>query len=373
MIHVVLDTNIYRNNPSRNNLNFKAIERLANSNLVKLHIPYVVEREFQTQQREIYSQDLSKVLSGLSALTRKQLSIDILRKLNSLKDELDAESNHILSDAEDQLVQWSENIGANRYPLCLDQAHTALEAYFQGSPPLITAKVREDIPDSFIVQAINKLHANNGLMHVVAGDKKVRASFSDIETIVTHESLSEFIESDVVQNELKDLDLLDNIEVINSAIQNYENDFGEISYKIDHDIGEEIIWGMIGDSSIHDDNNEATINGYYEAEDIELDFTELAYYGNGQFGIPFGLRIMVSAVYYIFKSEYYSMDASREPVPSVTDHNDHYFEAEDDFDVVVNGMASISIDRDNIDFDEFSECVDDASIGIDSVESIVLS
>jgi len=61
LIHIVLDTNIYRNNPGRNNLNFQAIEKLANAGWLKLHVPYVVEREFQTQQREIYSRDLEKI------------------------------------------------------------------------------------------------------------------------------------------------------------------------------------------------------------------------------------------------------------------------------------------------------------------------
>lgn len=166
MINVILDTNIYRNNPSRDNLNFKAIEKLANAGWLKLHIPYVVEREFQTQQREIYSKDLEKAKSGLSGLLRKQLSPDVFAKLNLLKTQLDAESKNILSDAEEQFVEWAESIDANRLPLCLVQAHTALEAYFHGLPPLKEPKIRDDIPDSFIVQAINKLYTENGVIYL---------------------------------------------------------------------------------------------------------------------------------------------------------------------------------------------------------------
>ena len=85
MIHIVLDTNIYRHNPSRDNLNFKAVEKLAAARWLKLHIPYVVEREFQTQQRKIYSKDLEKAKSGLSGLLRKQLSPEVLEELNCIK------------------------------------------------------------------------------------------------------------------------------------------------------------------------------------------------------------------------------------------------------------------------------------------------
>lgn len=369
MIHIVLDTNIYRNNPGRNNLNFQAIEKLANAGWAKLHIPYVVEREFQTQQREIYSKDLEKAQSGLSGLSRKQLSPDVLAKIQLLKNQLDAESENILLDAEKQIVDWAESIDANRYPLCLDQARTALEAYFHGFPPLKAPKIRDDIPDSFVVQAINKLCLENGDIHVVAGDKKIRDAFSERKTVTVYKDLSDFIESEIIQNELKDIDLFDNIEEIKLALQAYEDECGEISTRISNDVGEAIVGNTISDPSIPDDNNEATIDGYDDAEDIEFDFTELAYYGNGQFGFPFNLKIIVSATYYIFKADYYCMDDA----PSVTDHNDHYFEAEDEFEVMVTGTVSISIDRDKINMDEFSECIDQDSIAIDEVQSIDLS
>jgi hypothetical protein len=202
LIHVVLDTNIYRSHPSRNNLSFQALEKLANAGWVKLYIPYVIEREFQTQQREIYSKDLAKVQAGLSGLIRKPLSPGLLDKLNFLKSQLDIESENILSDAEKQFVQWAESIDANRYPLCIDQTRAAFEAYFQGFPPFKEPKIREDIPDSFIVQAIKKLCTDIEELHVVVGDKKIIDTFSDSKTVTVYKDLSEFIESKIIQNEL---------------------------------------------------------------------------------------------------------------------------------------------------------------------------
>jgi len=293
----------------------------------------------------------------------------MLEKINLLKAQLCAESDNILLDAEKQLVDWAESINANRYPLCLDQAQTALEAYFQGLPPLKAPKIRDDIPDSFVVQAITKIYHENGDLHLVAGDQKIRDAFSESKTITVYKELSDFIESEIIQNELKDIDLLDNIEAIKLAIKAYEDEYGEISTSISNDIGEAILYKTICDPSIQDDNHEATIDGYYDAEDIAFDFAELTYYGNGQFGFPFSLKIIVCATYYIFKADYYCM----EDAPSVTDHNDHYFEAEKEFEVMVTGTVSISIDRNKINMDEFSKCVDQDSIAIDEVQSIELS
>lgn len=372
LIHVVLDTNIYRNNPSRDNLHFKALEKLSKAGVIRLHIPYVVMREFQTQQREIYSKDLMKAISGLSGLSRKLLDADILDKLKALKNELDNESENILSNAENQITHWANDIEANLYPLCLDQTNAALEAYFQGSPPLKSIKAREDIPDSFIVQSIYKLNGENNGIHVVAGDGKVRDAFINEDTINTYDSLSGLIETELIQNELKDIDLIDNIGPIVEAIQQHENEESEILSFICNNIGEAIVWKTFTDQSIPDDNNEATINSYCEAEDIELDFSEIGYYGNGQFGIPFSLKIVVLATYYIFKSDFYCMDSDKEHVPSVTDHNDHYFEAEDEFELNVYGLVSITVDRDNINLKEFSQSIVEDSVKIDEITDIEL-
>lgn len=372
MIHVVLDTNIYRSNPSRDNLHFKALERLSKGGVLKLHIPYVVMREFQTQQREVYSKDLLKTVSGLSGLSRKQLDKTILDKLNDIKSVLEKESEGILSSAEGQISDWADSIGANIHQLCMDQTNAALEAYFQGTPPLKSVKNRDDIPDSFIVQSIYKLSSETKEVHVVAGDGKVRDAFSNDNSITTYENLPNFIESDHIQNELKDLDLIENIGPTVDAIEQYENDNKEIMNFISNSIGEAIIWKTFSDPSIPDDNNEATVNSYGEGEDVELDFDEIGYYGNGQFGIPFNVKIIVLADYYIFKPDYYGMDPEREHVPSVTDHNKHYFEAEEEFELCVSGLVSIAVDRDNMNFDDFSESIVEESFEIDEITDIEL-
>lgn len=370
MIHVVIDTNIYRQNPGRNNLGFSAIEKMAKVGLIKLHIPYMIEREFQAQQRKIYSDDLVKISSGLTGLSRKQLSQSISERINLIKAEFDREAEGILADAEDQFVQWAESIGARRYPLCLEQAQNALEAYFKGQPPLKSVKVRDDIPDSFVVQAIYKLLAENGELYLIVEDKKIIDTFTSNESIVVYATLQQFIESNLIQNQLKEADLLVNIEMIKQAIQDYETDSSEISQRVSDSIGDQIYAHKIGNDDTSDFENELTIYGWDEpdAEDIKFDFTELTYYGNGYFGLPFTVNMLVMATFYIFKSDYYTMDGH----PHVTDFNDHYFEAEEEVHVMINGIASILIDKDNINMEDFKSCIYEEHIGVDEISDIEL-
>ncbi|HDZ3764040.1 TPA: hypothetical protein RSW74_003472, partial [Vibrio cholerae] len=197
---------------------------------------------------------------------------------------------------------------------------------------------------------------------------KVKNAFSDNDKVDCYEQLSDFIKTLPVQDKLKDIDLIADLPAIFKAINEFEENEAELQSRISRAIGDYIIGSVITDSTIPDDNNEATISSFGEVEDIELELDNLLYYGSGSVGIPFQLEIDVYAYFYIFKADYYAMGYRL----SVSDHNDHYFEAEDEFRVTVRGIATVKFDRDNLDFDDFSNSLDLESLIIDSVESIDL-
>jgi len=372
LIHVLIDTSIYRQNPKRDSLNFRAIEKLADANWLKIHIPYIVEREFQTQQREIYSKDLSNAINGLNGLARKQLSLEYSETIQRITEELESKQELILDDAERQFTEWGKKINANRFPLCIEQTNEALESYFRGKPPFKNIKSRNDIPDGFIVQSVLKIcNEVETQIHFVAHDKKLREAFNENDKIKTYQKLSDFVETSLVQQELKDLDFLDDLDEITKSLIAFENEHHEIHNAISSEIGEALIGKNIHDDSIYDDENSAIINGYYDAEDIEINFDDINYYGSGHIGMSFSLKILVSADFYIFKSDYHAMvDYDMKPRPSVTDHNDHYYEAEDEFELVVEGVVSLVIDPENIVLEDLSKSIEDVSIKIDEINNI---
>ena len=329
----------------------------------------MVEREFQTQQRKIYNDALRKVISGLSNLTKKNIPVKLLKKLSIYQKEIKEIENEILESAESEVADWFIKIDATRIPLCLDQANEALEAYFQGTPPLKNAKIRDDIPDSFIARAIEKIQPDCNELHIIVGDTALRNSFSSSPSIITYKNLAEFVESDLIQDALLEADLLDNYEEIIVAIKSFEDENKVLQYHIANSVGEKIVWKTIYGETIPDDNNEATINMYDEPENIELDFEEAFYFGDGQFGIPFSLKMGVQAYYYIFKSDYFSMQNP----PSVSDHNDHYYEAEGDFEVRVEGIAELSIDKKNVNIEEIEESIDIETVQISKITKMELS
>jgi hypothetical protein len=129
-----------------------------------------------------------------------------------------------------------------------------------------------------------------------------------------------------------------------------------------------LMWKKIGSYTIPDDNHEATISSYSDSEEVELDYGEAAYFGAGEFGIPFTVTLWVSGFYYLFKSDIYRSEGRD---VSLTDHNDHYYEAEEQFEIQVVGLVKVICDRDELDPTGIDQAI--TSITIDSIEQIRLA
>lgn len=364
---VVLDTNIYRSNPRRDNLPFSALSRLCKADVVQLFVPYIVLREFQTQQSTQGKKQLAALVSAARSLGNQPgTPEDLSPQLAQLIDQLTAREAEIASGTEEYFLGWIKDNKANVVDLSASQAQSAMEAYFVGDTPLKEPKVRNDIPDALIFQAVRELAASP--LTFVCEDEKLRNACASIAGVTVFSSLPAFIESAGVQDEIKELDVIQKIGPIVDAMEKFEEETLEFTSTVRNKVGEALMWKKIESRSIPDDNHEATISGYSEPEDIELDFDEAAYFGGGEFGIPFRATLQVEGFYYLFKGDVYRAEDRR---VSLSDHNDHYYEAEETFEVVVEGLVKVTCDRDAIDLDEIDAAM--TSIEIDSLGPVRLA
>lgn len=347
-----------------------ALERLAKTGLVQLHLPYVVEREFQTQQVTQYKKEIDAAIGGLESLVKKGLEPEQLTTVQGMLDTLKAIAPTVLADVEQALPNWVTGIGGFRHPITESQANRAMAAYFLGAAPLKAPKVRDDIPDSFIFQVIADLAKTTSPLVVIAEDEKIAQASESLEGVSVHRTLIGFIESAPIQAELLDLDIVKNLTSIRDVIESYEMKEGQITRLLERKGGSALVWKKVHSRSIPDDNHEATITGYYDPEEIELDFAELSYYGYGEFGLPFTYLATVSITYYIYKSDYFTLDDEKQP--SVSDHNDHYYEAEEERQVVASGVIKLSFDPTDLKSLSSENIDEHISIEIDSIDEVTL-
>jgi hypothetical protein len=364
---LILDTNIYRKNPRRDNLPFSALSRLCKAAVVQLYVPYVVLREFQTQQSIQCRKHLAAVVSATRSLDGVPgAPEDLSPQLGQLVGQLTAREAEIASATEKYFLDWVKDNKAVVVDLSADQARAAIEAYFIGDAPLKAPKVRDDIPDSLIFQAVRELASSP--VTVICEDGNLRIACAAIANVTVFSSLAEFIESAGVQDEIKELDVIQKIGPIVDALEKLEEETSEFTAMVRGKIGEALMWKKIEAHSIPDDNHEASISGYSDPEDIELNFGEAAYFGGGEFGIPFSATLQVTGIYYLFKGDVY---LAEERDVRLSDHNDHYYEAEESFEVVVEGLVKVICNRDAIDPNEIDSAITD--VAIDSLGPVRLA
>ena len=348
MINVVIDTNVYKEN--RNNTYFDILSSLGRNGFIQLYIPYIVHREIQTQDRDAISKNIDQVISSLSAFKKRKLSHDLISKLDEVLITIENEKYSLIDNSENEITKWAKSINAILYPLTIDQTNHAMEAYFQGKSPLISPKNRKDIPDSFIVQAINCLNDENGKINVISNDKKVIDSFTDSEEIKTFSKLTDFINSDEVNDVLPDSILRDSIYDIYYILSEYENSNHQISVQLESQIDDFVQGHYINEFKYDDFEIEMLIEESSNVNNIGFNFDESSYFDDGIISIPFNLELDVGVNYPVLKTE-----ISANPIDnysSLKDLNNHYLLVEKSFRAYVFGYVSIQFEKNKITIDD---------------------
>lgn len=366
--NVLVDTNIYRQSPRRADLPFRALERLCQAGVAKLHLPYIVEREFQTQQVALHAKDLDAAVGAIDSLLKRGLSEGNANRLDAIRAEIAALAPGIKEEAEGSLGAWADNINVERHPITEEAANNAMEAYFRGDPPLVEAKTRADIPDSFIFQVIRSLSQSEIPLIVNCADGKLADAATGLPNVTVFRTLADFVASPNVQADILELDVVDNLPDVAGVVEAYEKETNALSNEVENSGGKKLVWEKIHSHTIPDDNHEATITSYWDPEDVEFDFVDLSYFGAGKFGLPFTCTARVQGTYYIFKSDWYAMEKHI----SVTDHNDHYFEAEEEFEIRVSGTLRVEIAPADVASITAENFEDHATWEIDSIDKIEL-
>ena len=355
MIHIAIDTSSIENNKSVNDANYKALQRLVNSNEITIHIPYIVKKEIESQEKEYYLTKYKQLQKSLRQFNRVQKPPELYKKFNEIKNEVDQIEDTILSDAERFSNSWVNGLNSKIWELNTAQSISAWDAYFNGTAPLTLKKVRDDIPDSFICSAIKEIKDAVTNLIVLANDIKVYDTFKDMPNVEVHKTIRDFINSKKTQEILEDLDTITGKNIVQSKLANlvdfikkYEATTSLMEYFLQSKVGEEIVDSNIYDIPLsNDEDGEASITSYNDGENVKIDLDNPIHYGDNQIGYNFELEVEVLVDYFVNKSDYYSELYTGKHLASnisVEDWNDYVLHAESDIIIKVTGTVSITID-----------------------------
>ncbi|MBA3913772.1 MAG: DUF4935 domain-containing protein, partial [Acidobacteriales bacterium] len=303
MLHVIIDTSIYRQDPRREKSAFRALTRLCKGKKVKLHVPEFVRREFVSQQQQLIEKDILAAKKGAESMIKKSPEGAIAEHANVILAEVESSFEMAWEWADNEFESWLKQCEAVEHEMTLEHVKQMTEDYFDGKPPFSSVKERKDMPDSIIFQAIRDLAGENEKLYVVVNDGALLKASTAIKNISGFPTLDAFIETAECQEALEELDsetLTNNIARAKAMIIADEE---ELKKTLFSELESELHGKTVTSRSIPDDNNEGTIYGVHELNDVTFDFAAREYYGEGEIGIPFEASVDCELNYAMFKSE----------------------------------------------------------------------
>lgn len=370
MIHVVLDTSIYREKPKLDSKEFSLLQDIASSKKVAIHVPYVVEREFTTFLEKEQKDKLKGVISAISSVLRFDPNGPISVQLKGLLDQVETELPALVEERSKELCRWLKKANANKYPLTRELAYNAMEAYFSGTPPLKVPKARNDIPDSFIFQAVLELHREYGKdLAVIVKDGNLASSIQDA-GIKCWSSLLEFLSSPLVQPLVAEQVISSNRKIVCQHVQTLaENSLAFIANTLEK--------ALLSDEQANQHSNkfpgetgDIHLSGIYTPHEIHID--DIEYLGGMIFLGKIVAKVELMYEFPIYKSDAFELNPEKF---SLSGLNDHYFEAETTDEFQLTARLEIEfppLEATHMDADELKSCLADPEITVSDIYNLVI-
>jgi|CXWL01.1.fsa_nt_gi hypothetical protein len=108
MIHVLLNTTVFRQDPQRKKASFHALSELGKSQRLSLHIPYIVQKEFIGYLQDEYLENLDQLKGSLAKLVRKNLPASITESLKQFQSKTKGFDKRVFAHLEKEFSTWTD-------------------------------------------------------------------------------------------------------------------------------------------------------------------------------------------------------------------------------------------------------------------------
>lgn len=404
-LRVVLDTNIFRNDPFRQSQGFKTLGHLCTTGKIELFLPEIVRREFETQLDADDTDALAKFKKAAADLLERPVPADIKAAIGDLIKNLEAKKEEVAQASAASFNAWTKEHKVKHIPLSGDHALAAMGAYFTAGKPFKVAKERKDLPDAMIYQSLLQLLAEGPLV-LVCSDGKLSEACGSVDGVTVHQSLKELIASEVVQalivqdeapkkatqeTEVQstatagswaeaevispaalDVQYLQTGQSIKAIIEGLKQlslkDSNALTSYVSSHGGESLATTTFNSPSIPGDDREAYIAMFGDLDEVEFEWEQAAYHGNSIYIVPFQATGYFNISYYVPKWDVEQIESRG---GSYHQHNDYVVEAEEEAELHVSGALRIVVAGDYQAGDELENAIEE--LEIDSVDSPMLA
>lgn len=325
MIHLVLDTTIFRNSPRLDSSEFKLLSYMAEKGCLVLHVPHVVEREQSSHLEQEQGRKLTDAIKNISRALTFEEHGPKSKALNNSLEEFKANLDELITERCAAFTGWLDKYNAVRHPITIEQSQRALDAYFNGHPPLKQPKVRKDIPDSFIFQQILDLkNTYQSQLGIVVEDGALRSACENA-GIDCWVDLRKFITSPTAQKFLAQTVIEDNKAEIFNFVHSLANENVErILVALEKALLSDD-YAVLSGVSNPGDNNEIYLSSVNKPYAVKIE--DIEYLGGTVFMAYVRARAELLYHFPMFKFDALDLDEDKYHLSPL---NDHYFYVETD-------------------------------------------
>jgi hypothetical protein len=341
--------------------------------MVQLHLPVWVKQEFVSQQVSDLNQRLESISTDSKAILRRSDDEGLAAFAKSTQKKAHEHMQEVASLATAEFEAWLSSTKSIEHEVAPTHGQRVTDAYFAGTPPFTKAKERQDLPDNFIWQTIVDQAKRYGKLHVIANDGALYKAAENSTNMLAYKSLENFIQTPECQRALRSL----SDQAVAGNVDRASKLLRATSAKLT-DMVVSNLPGVLDGKDVHsrripDDNNEGMIIAVGEPEDITFDFDEVEYYGAGEVGLPFEASVECTLNYAIFIADYYTLSDDEQTRISISERNEHYFDAEEEYVVEAKGTLSIKLDAEQLEQEDLADedltdVISDADYAIEIAE-----
>lgn len=359
-MEVVLDTNVLFKDPYFKNTEMQQLISLTKKGIINLNIPDIVLNEFKTQRLDEYKKAYHEYESKLNMIKSKSISKKEIQSVEKGLQCFIESRDYLLKGLDYRINDFLKDTKAKVLSNTPDDLSKMLSMYFNGEVPFKNIKSKEDIPDCLIYLQIMKLEN----AYVICEDNSLRKAIETKHNVF--DSIKAFLLTSKELLEKEGFRIAK--ELSDKYIQSLKSNIYIIKDKILRSLENELTDYQIRDNAIRDDNNEGLIEGTPSIDDIEIEVESIQDENNGFYSFDFNCEFETMIEYFFFKSDYYCLDPEETKNISISDWNEHYFEAEEEMNLICIGKLSIEIGTEEIDFDHFEEIINDSRISFQEIK-----
>jgi len=338
MLHVVLDTTAYKEDPQRKRAGFQALGQLCQQGAIVLHIPSIVRREFISHLGHDLENVLEETVRSVRRLQRIDEPADSKARADHVAGELSQLAGTYARDVENRFDQWVGNIGALLHDVPADCLNEVLEQYFAGQGPFKKVKNREDFPDAFIWHTVRQIAADHK-SYVVCADNNLRAAIAKLPDVDVFENLDALIESQIVQDLFPD-----------NFIRRHSTEilglFEDDQRFLERELLALLTAELTSSHISYRDDDSADITDVSRISTLEFDFLSARQYGSDVFRVPFEASVEITLDYFLLKTTYYEMPDWESQWIDIgdSDWNESYMHVTEQETLELTGVLAISLD-----------------------------